>query len=119
MSSTPLRERVSPSRVGALLVVTALLVVLVLALDQPLTAEFVALSVVVLGFMTASVFDAVRSHPLYTLASVVELSVVFWVLYLGGAGGLFFLALACLALVGVAVELYNYRNGTSYLRFEA
>jgi hypothetical protein len=118
VASAPLRERVSPSRVGVLLVVAALLATLVFVFDRPLTAEFVALAALILGFTAASAFDAVRSHPLYALASAVETTLLFGVLYVG-VGSSFFLALACLALVGVAVELYNYRNGTSHLRFEA
>lgn len=118
MSATSLRDRVSPYRIGAFLIVAALLAALVLVFDQPLTVEFGVLTVLLLGFMAASVFDAVRSHPLYTLASTVETALVFGVLYAGGAGGPFFLALACLAFVGAAVELYNYRNGTEYLRID-
>ncbi|MDS0297475.1 hypothetical protein NDI76_01800 [Halogeometricum sp. S1BR25-6] len=118
MPSASLPERVSPYRVGAFFLAAALLATLVLVFDRPLTVEFVALAALILGFALASAFDAVRSHPLYALASTVETALLFGLLYVG-VGGPFFLALACLALVGVAVELYNYRNRTSYLRFEA
>lgn len=115
MPST-LRDRVSASRLAVFLALAAVLAALVGLANEPLTVEFVAMAVV-LGFFAASVFDAVREHPLYELASAVHTAVVFVLLYVALYEGVFLLALAGLAVVGVGVELYNLRNGTSYLRF--
>ena len=116
MPST-LRYRVSASRLAVFLALAAVLAALVGLANEPLTVEFVAMAVVVLGFFAASVFDAVREHPLYELASAVHTAVVFVLLYVALYEGVFLLALAGLAAVGVGVELYNLRHGTSYLRF--
>lgn len=116
MPST-LRDRVSASRLAVFLALAAVLAALVGLANEPLTVEFVAMAVVVLGFFAASVFDAVREHPLYELASAVHTAVVFVLLYVALYEGVFLLALAGLAVGGVGVELYNLRNGTSYLRF--
>jgi hypothetical protein len=111
------RDRVSASRLAVFLALAAVLAALVGLANEPLTVEFVAMAVVVLGFFAASVFDAVREHPLYELASAVHTAVVFVLLYVALYEGVFLLALAGLAVVGVGVELYNLRHGTSYLRF--
>ena len=116
MPST-LRDRVSASRLAVFLALAAVLAALVGLANEPLTVEFVAMAVVVLGFFAASVFDAVREHPLYELASAVHTAVVFVLLYVALYEGVFLLALAGLAVGGVGVELYNLRHGTSYLRF--
>ncbi|SFR35797.1 hypothetical protein SAMN04487947_0372 [Halogeometricum rufum] len=116
MPST-LRDRVSASRLAVFLALAAVLAALVGPANEPLTVEFVAMAVVVLGIFAASVFDAVREHPLYELASAVHTAVVFVLLYVALYEGVFLLALAGLAAVGVGVELYNLRHGTSYLRF--
>ena len=116
MPST-LRDRVSASRLAVFLALAAVLTALVGLANEPLTVEFVAMAVVVLGFFAASVFDAVREHPLYELASAVHTAVVFVLLYVALYEGVFLLALAGLAVVGVGVELYNLRHGASYLRF--
>lgn len=116
MPST-LRDRVNASRLAVFLALAAVLAALVGLANEPLTVEFVAMAVVVLGFFAASVFDAVREHPLYELASAVHTAVVFVLLYVALYEGVFLLALAGLAVVGVGVELYNLRHGTSYLRF--
>jgi hypothetical protein len=112
-----LRDRVNASRLAVFLALAAVLATLVGLANEPLTVEFVAMAVVGVGFFAASVFDAVREHPLYELASAVHTAVVFVLLYVALYEGVFLLALAGLAVVGVGVELYNLRHGTSYLRF--
>ncbi len=105
----------------ALLAVAFVLVVAVALLEGtgrvgPLFATQI---LVVAAWFVASSFDAVRAHRAYDLASAVWLGSVFLLAYLSEGGGLLLTALVVLAGLGVAVELYNYRNDASVLRFDA
>ena len=90
----------------------------IVATGQPLTPPYVAMLVLVVGFLTASSFRAVTSHPLYPLANTVWLTVVFALWYLTTERSLFVGGLTALVALGAVVELYNYWQGTSHLRVD-
>jgi hypothetical protein len=70
------------------------------------------------AFMSASAFDSVRAHPLYGLSSAVFSALVCGLASALTGGDVFLLIVTGLALLGVVVELYNYRHGTSSLRLD-
>ncbi|RDI70679.1 hypothetical protein [Halopelagius longus] len=79
----------------------------------------VIVAVIAVVYSVASAFDTVRTHPLYNLASAVFAALLFGLWYVASnTDGLFLLALTVLSAFGVAVEAYNYRHGTSYLRLD-
>ncbi|MWG35557.1 phosphatidate cytidylyltransferase [Halomarina oriensis] len=122
--SLPTRDRISPVHGGLALVFCLGAVSLLSVTDSP-TPVLVALVVLSVGFMLTGVFDTVREHPLYDLASAAHAVVVFGLLFVASgydpsfaAFGPLSAVFAVLSVLAFAVECYNYRNGTSYLRVD-
>ncbi|RYJ15114.1 hypothetical protein ELS19_14955 [Halogeometricum borinquense] len=111
-------DRISLPRLVIFVVLGVIAAAFVVTTDRAITVEYVSLTVLVAIFFGASIFDAVREHPLFNLASAVYTALLFGLLTIIWGPSVFILALTGLAVVGVAVELYNYRHGTSYLRVE-
>lgn len=89
-----------------------------LFLDDAVTPTLAAIYVLLVGYFVATAFDWIREHPAFRLASTAWTAVMFVLLSLGPENSPFFLALAALTALGVLVEAYNYRRGTSYLRID-
>lgn len=93
---------------------------IVYLLDEPFSPEFIAVAAVGLVYVGTSMFDVVREHPMYNLASAICTVLIFGGIYLlESRQGVIFLALAVLSVFGVLVETYNYWHGTSYLRIDS
>ena len=116
--SSSLRDRISIYH-GAITAVFIVSVVLVQVIYGPLSQVLAVLLGISVIFCVGSTFNVVRAHSLYHLLSAIYTVVVFGGLYLStGSDSVGLLAVMGFALLGVAVETYNYRNGTSYLRFD-
>ncbi|WP_313692581.1 phosphatidate cytidylyltransferase [Halorarum halobium] len=119
LPSDSFRDHVSVYRAG----ITGAFLLVAAAIWWVVDGPFPPFLAVLIGgtatFMLASTVDAVRAHPLYDVLSAVFTVALFGSWYvLAGSDSTFLLALTGLALLGTGVEVYNYRNGTSYLRFE-
>lgn len=103
--------------VGA--VALALLAAILAVSREPITPDVGAVFALAIGYFVLVPFDRVREHPLFDVARAAWLVLVFGLWYVVGEdSGVVLAAFVVLALVGLAVEIYNYRHGTSYLRFE-
>lgn len=119
MSRPALRDRISVYRGSVAVVFLFGAIALVLVLDGPMQWSIVLLCGAVAVFLLASAVNRVRAHRLYDLVSAVFTLCLIAALFVStGSDSAFLLTLAGLALLGVAVETYNYRNGTSYLRID-
>ncbi|SFG10111.1 hypothetical protein SAMN04488063_1421 [Halopelagius inordinatus] len=115
--SLPFGGGISRYRAVVAAVFTALVVLWVAFV--PLSPVAVALAAVSVVYFVANAFDSVRSHPLYDLASAAFVALLFALWYsISDADSAFLAALTVLAALGVVVEAYNYRHGTSHLRFD-
>lgn len=85
--------------------------------SEPLSPLLLLMFVLMTAFLVASAFDTVREHSLYTLVSALWTATLFaiWSVL---ESSLFAGVFAVISGVGVLVELYNYRHGTSYLRLD-
>lgn len=119
MSASGDSTGVSRSRAILALAFALLVAVLVVVLNEPLDPPLVAMFVLTIGFFVASIFDAVRTHPMYDLVHAAWLSVILFIWYVEAESPLFLGGLVVLGILSTFVELYNYRHGTSYLRFDA
>ncbi|WP_172795750.1 phosphatidate cytidylyltransferase [Haloferax sp. Q22] len=120
MSSAVLPAGVSRWRLVVFAVVTTVLAGLLSLTDEPVSPALAAMGLLTLVYMFAGAFDAVREHPGFPLASAVYTTLLFAGGYASGAlSNLLWGVLAVLSALGVAVKAYNYRHGTSYLRFGA
>ncbi|MFB6122048.1 MAG: phosphatidate cytidylyltransferase [Haloferacaceae archaeon] len=117
--STSLRSRVSGFRLAVAVAVVVAVVAVVWAFDQPTPPFLVAMVALTAVYLVGSSVDAVRASPRYHLASACYTALLLGVWYVAtGADSPFLLGLTILSLVGVAVEAYNYRHGTSHLRID-
>nr|WP_241429833.1 phosphatidate cytidylyltransferase [Haloferax larsenii] len=92
---------------------------LVWFIDEPLSRSLLSVAVLTFVFLGASAFKPVVTHPLYNLVSAVYTMLLFAGMYFGGAyNDVVLLVLTVLSTLGVGVEVYNYRHGTSYLRLD-
>ncbi|ELZ94507.1 hypothetical protein C440_10023 [Haloferax mucosum ATCC BAA-1512] len=93
--------------------------VLVWLIDEPLSLSLLSVAVLTFFYLGASVFRPVLKHPLYNVVSAVYTTLLFAGMYFVGAyNEIVLLVLTVLAALGVGVEVYNYRHGTSYLRLD-
>ena len=117
-SSNSLRDNISVYY-GAVTAVFTVSAVLVQVIYGPLSQVLAVLLGISVVFFVGRTFNVVRAHPLYHLLSAIYIGVVFGVLYLfTGSDSVVLLAVTGFALLDVVVETYNYRNGTSHLRFD-
>ena len=92
----------------------------------PAEPAAVAMLLLCAAFFGASAFPAVRAHPAYSLLNAGYVTALFglWYLVIRASPGVGAVAIdavgvfTVLAAGGLLVELYNYRQGTSYLRLE-
>ncbi|MFC6825835.1 phosphatidate cytidylyltransferase [Halopelagius fulvigenes] len=107
------------SRYRAVVALAFAVVVSLFVASVPLPPLAVVLAVVTVLYLGASAFDAVRSHPAFNLVSAAYGVLLFGLWYLiSDAAGVVLLVFTALAAAGFVVEAYNYRHGTSYLRFD-
>jgi hypothetical protein len=118
MSPSTRVGRLSPYRLAILVVFLGLFGAGVAFTDEPLAPTVLVMGVLVAVYLLASAFDSVRDHPLFNVANAAWLTVVFVLWYVSTDESIVVLAFAVLAAVGTAVEAYNYRNDTSYLRID-
>ncbi|MFK8214003.1 phosphatidate cytidylyltransferase [Haloferax volcanii] len=119
MSSTVLPTGVSRWRVAVFAVITVVLAGLFSLTDEPVSPALAAMGLLTLVYIASTAVDAVREHPGFPLASAVYTTLLFAAGYASGAlSNLLWGVLAVLSALGVVVEAYNYRHGTSYLRLD-
>lgn len=117
MPSTRFDRELSRSR--AVLTALFALVVVGLLLSASPSLPLVLLGALTVLYFGASAFDVVRSHPAFPLASAAYTVLLFGLWYaISDSDGPLLLVFTALAAAGFAVEAYNYRYGTSYLRFD-
>lgn len=118
-----MRPSISSVRVSRYRLAIAVVVTVAMAAMLAVSDDFFVggLLVTVFGsaFLFANALDAVREHPLYHVANAawVGLFALLWY-FTVSRGNPVVLGAVALAAVGVVVELYNYRRGTSYLRID-
>lgn len=116
MPSTLNSERLHHGRAVLAVAFAVVAVASITVSDRALTPLYVAVFVLVVGFLTVSSFRTVTDHPLYPVANTVWLTVVFALWSLTTERSPFVAGLTALVALGAAVELYNYWRGTAYLR---
>ncbi|GGC63480.1 hypothetical protein GCM10007209_26980 [Haloferax sulfurifontis] len=118
MPSAVLHAGVSRWRLAVFAVVAVVLVALLSLTDESVSPALAVMGLLTLVYMFAGAVDAVREHPVFPLASAVYTTLLFAGGYASGAlSNLLWGVLAVPSALGVVVEAYNYRHGTSYLRF--
>lgn len=107
-------------RLAVAVVVVPLLLVIVVASGDHAVPSLLGVVVLGVGWICASVFDAVRWHEYYHLANAIWLSVSGLLLLVAGDDAVpLVVVFLGLGAAGIVAEAYNLRNGTTYLRYES
>ena len=113
------RDQVHEPNLVFAVVLIALVGVALLFSDQPIGLLYGVSLVVAVAFLLVTAYEPIREDDRYHLGTTVVVTALFGIWWLAAEQPARFPAVITgLGAIGVLVELYNLRAGTSYLRFD-
>lgn len=111
------RDRIhEPSLLLALVLVVLVGVAFVVS-DEAIAPLYAASLVIAIGFLLGSAYEPVRNDDRYHVGKTLVVTVLFGIWWLDATKPAIFPAVLTVAgALGILVELYNLRAGTTYLR---